>query len=296
MAKTTLKGIRVAVLAADGFEQVELTMPVAALRRAGADVRIISLRPGNIRGMNFLLRGRTIPVDDVIGNARLEDYGAVLVPGGFVNPDLLRQSALARQFVRAADQAGLPIATLCHGPEVLISAGVARGRRIASWPGIADDIRNAGGEWIDQPCVRDNNWVSARSPLDLAAFIPAMIDLFSERAPAISTKLPRQMRWVSVLARTLTYAAVPLAIAAVQQARQQGNKKARHRQSRVAWLAPGAVGMLGLAALRRLMTRPPRLAGIVSKSYRRATDADGSSRENGVPRTPGESSVQHSAT
>ncbi|HEY0711555.1 MAG TPA: type 1 glutamine amidotransferase domain-containing protein, partial [Polyangia bacterium] len=203
MAKTTLKGIRVAVLAADGFEQVELTMPVAALRRAGADVRIISLRPGNIRGMNFLLRGRKIAVDDVISNARIEDYGAVLVPGGFINPDLLRQSALARQFIRSADQAGMPIATLCHGPALLISAGIARGRRIASWPGIADDIRNAGGDWIDQAAVRDNNWISARSPLDLAAFIPGMIELFSERAPAIATKLPRRVRWVSVLTRTL---------------------------------------------------------------------------------------------
>jgi len=146
MSKKRLQGVRVAVLAADGFEQVEVTVPVRALRREGADVRIISLRPGRIRGMNFLWRGRKLPVDATVFTARPEDYGALLLPGGFVNPDLLRQSEQAREFVRKMDQLGRPIATLCHGPEVLISAGLVRGRRLTSWPGVADDIPNAGGD------------------------------------------------------------------------------------------------------------------------------------------------------
>ncbi|HEY0706734.1 MAG TPA: type 1 glutamine amidotransferase domain-containing protein [Polyangia bacterium] len=274
-----------AVLAADGFEQVELTMPVAALRRAGADVRVLSLRPGNIRGMNFLLRGKTVPVDDVIDNARLEDYGAVLVPGGFINPDLLRQSDKARQFVRAADQAGFPIATICHGPALLISAGLVRGRRVASWPGIADDVRNAGGTFTDEKTVRDNNWISARSPLDLPAFIPSMIELFAERAPVTTTKLRRPVRWGSAITRTLTYAAIPLAIAAVQQARK-GTQKARTRQQG-SWLASGLVGLIGLAAFRRLTARPPRLMGSVSKGYRRWSDLASRAPDNGVTRAQG---------
>src|SRR3954452_22113038 len=142
--RNRLKGLRVAVLAADGFEQVEVTKPVRALRRAGADVRIISLRPGRIRGVNFLWRGRKLPVDDTIFDARPEDYGALYLPGGFVNPDLLRQSERVRDFVRRFEASGRPIATMCHGPEVLISSGLVRGRRLASWPGIADDLRNAG--------------------------------------------------------------------------------------------------------------------------------------------------------
>src|SRR4051812_10733298 len=127
MSQKRLQGLRVAVLAVDGFEQVEVTIPVRALRRAGADVRIISLRPGRIRGMNFLWRGKKLPVDDTVSRARPEEYGALLLPGGFVNPDLLRQSKEALAFVRELDRLERPIATLCHGPEVLISAGIVEG-------------------------------------------------------------------------------------------------------------------------------------------------------------------------
>src|SRR5438270_5229141 len=155
MAKKRLEGVRVAVLAADGIEQVEVTLPRRALKKAGADVRIISLRPGRIRGINFIWRGRKMPVDDTVFNARPEDYGALYLPGGFVNPDLLRQSERVRDFVRQFEATGRPIATMCHGPEVLISSGLARGRRLASWPGIADDVRNAGATWDDEPVVRD---------------------------------------------------------------------------------------------------------------------------------------------
>src|SRR4051812_1310425 len=159
MSAKRLEGLRVAVLAVDGFEQVEVTVPMRALRRHGADVRIISLRPGRIRGMNFLFRGKKLPVDDTVSRARADDYGALLLPGGFVNPDLLRQSRAALDFVRRFVELDRPIATLCHGPAVLISAGVAKDRRLTSWPGIADDVRNAGASWKDAAVVRDGRWV-----------------------------------------------------------------------------------------------------------------------------------------
>src|SRR5512133_3204012 len=126
MAKP-LQGLRVAVLAADGFEQVEVTVPRAALKAAGADVRIISLRPGRIRGVNLLWRGRKLPVDDIVSNARPADYGARLLPGRVVSPDLLRQSERAKDFVRGFERLGRPIATLCHGPWMLVSSGLASG-------------------------------------------------------------------------------------------------------------------------------------------------------------------------
>src|SRR4051794_24057303 len=147
MKEKRLTGVRVAVLAADGFEQVEVTWPRRALEMAGADVRIISLRPGRLRGVNFIWRGRKVSVDDVITDARPDDYGALYLPGGFVSPDLLRQSERVRDFVRQFEATGRPIATMCHGPEVLISSGLVKGRVLASWPGIADDLRNAGATW-----------------------------------------------------------------------------------------------------------------------------------------------------
>src|SRR5689334_18247112 len=140
MKNGRLAGVRVALLAADGFEQVEVTWLRRALKMAGADVRVISLRPGRIRGINFIWRGRKVAVDDTIWNARPEDYGALYLPGGFVNPDLLRQSERVREFVRRFEATGRPIAVMCHGPEVLISSGLVKGRTLASWPGIADDV------------------------------------------------------------------------------------------------------------------------------------------------------------
>jgi protease I len=208
MRRKELAGVRVAVLAADGFEQVEVTIPVKALRKAGADVRVVSLRPGRIRGLNFMWRGKKIPVDDTVFTADPAEYSALLLPGGFINPDLLRQSEKAKQFVQAFDRVGKPIATLCHGPEVLISAGLVNGRRLASWPGIADDVRNAGGTWVDQRVVRDANWVSSRSPMDLGAFNPAMVSLFSELAPPSLVPAPRRVRWVASLIRLGSLAAL----------------------------------------------------------------------------------------
>lgn len=178
------------MLATDGFEQVEVIRPLKELIRQGARVDIVSLHRGSIRGMNSMDPGVRLRVNRTVDQARAVDYDALLIPGGFVNPDLLRQSEQARTFALAFDVAGKPIATLCHGPWVLVSAGLVRGRRLASWPGIQDDIRNAGGTWVDEPLVRDGNWVSSRSPLDLLAFERGMIELF-ESAPRRNRAIAR---------------------------------------------------------------------------------------------------------
>jgi protease I len=230
-----LQGVRVAVLAADGFEQAEVMLPMRALRRAGADVRVISLRPGRIRGMNFLWRGRKLAVDDTVANARAEDYGALLLPGGFVNPDLLRQSEQARSFVRRMEELGRPIAVICHGPELLISSGLVRGRRLTSWHGIADDVRNAGGIWVDDELVRDGTWVSSRGPQDLRPFVKGMLALFGQHAVPAVTKLQRRVHWVAQLSRVGTVAALGGAALGVRalarKARALPAVRADHRRS-----------------------------------------------------------------
>jgi protease I len=185
--KNTLRGKKVAILAGDGFEYAELAVPAAALKAAGADVEVVSLHEGRIRGMNLTEPTRTVRVDRRVDDASVDDYDGLLIVGGFVGPDFVRQDEQARSFVRAFDEASKPIATLCHGPWVLISAGCANGRRLASWPGVRDDIVNAGGIWRDEPLVRDRNWVSSRSPADLPVFVPAMIQLFAQGAEAPAT-------------------------------------------------------------------------------------------------------------
>jgi protease I len=181
--KKQLQGRRIAVLATDGFEQVEVTVPLRALRAEGAEAEIISLRDGKIVGMNVDVPGRRVRVDRTLAEADPAHYDGLLIPGGFINPDLLRQSSAARDFVRAFDKAKKPIAVICHGPWLLASAELLAGRRITSWPGIRDDLVHAGGTWLDEPVVRDGNVVSSRGPQDLRAFVRAMIDLFAGEAP-----------------------------------------------------------------------------------------------------------------
>jgi protease I len=178
-----LNGRRIAVLAADGFEKVELVVPVIALRLAGAEVDIVSLRHGRIRGVNLHEPASRVRVTKVIAEASPEEYDGLLIPGGFINPDLLRQSAAAREFVRSFDSAGKPIATLCHGPWVMASAGLLQGRTMTSWPGIRDDIVNAGATWLDEPLVRDGNLVTSRGPQDIVPFVRGIKELFAEAAP-----------------------------------------------------------------------------------------------------------------
>lgn len=182
-----LSGKKVGVLAADGFEYVELSVPCSALRLAGAEIEVISLHRGKIRGMNLTEPTRSVRVDKVVDEVTPGDYDALLVPGGFIGPDFLRQSRSAREFVQQFDASHRPIATLCHGPWVLVSAEIVRGRHLSGWPGIRDDIVHAGGIWHDDALVHDRNWVSSRGPQDLARFVPAMIDLFERGTAAVST-------------------------------------------------------------------------------------------------------------
>ena len=183
MARKNLKGIRVAVLAADGFEQVELTLPVKALRKRGAQVDIVSLRKGKIRGINFMYPGKKVAVDETVDRVRPKDFDALLIPGGFQNPDALRQDEAVLDFVREMDRLQRPIATLCHGPWVLVSAGLVSGRKLASWPGIKDDLRNAGAVWMDESGVTDERWFTSRGPQDMRHFLKGMVSLFAEHAP-----------------------------------------------------------------------------------------------------------------
>jgi protease I len=178
----TLTGRRIAVLAVDGFEKVELTVPVAALKLAGAEVDIVSLHAGRIRGVNLHEPASMVRVDKTLDRANPEEYDGLLIPGGFINPDLLRQSAEARDFVRAFDREGKPIATLCHGPWLLASARLTSGRTMTSWPGIRDDMVNAGATWLDQEVVRDGNWVTSRGPQDMVPFVAAITKLFAGAA------------------------------------------------------------------------------------------------------------------
>ncbi len=187
-----LKGRRIAALAADGFEKVELTIPLHALRAAGAEVDVVSLRRGRIRGVNLHMPASRVHVDKTVEKADPRDYDGLLLPGGFINPDLLRQSAPAREFVRAFAAADKPIASLCHGPWVLASAGLVEGRTLTSWPGIRDDLVNAGATWLDQELVKDGNLTTSRGPQDMAAFIPGILDAFAGTSPASARRAPRR--------------------------------------------------------------------------------------------------------
>jgi len=183
-----LLGRRIAVLAADGFEKVELTTPVAALRAACADVEIVSLQRGRIRGVDVGQPALRIAVDRTLDDADARDYDALLVPGGSIAPDVLRQSKAARAFAAAFDAAGKPIATLGHGACLLASAAPVSGRAVTSGPGIRDDLLRAGAIWVEQAVVRDGNWLTGRGAQDLGAFPGALVDHFAgagrdERAP-----------------------------------------------------------------------------------------------------------------
>lgn len=184
LKRNRLAGKKLAVLVADGFEMAEFTVPVNALRLAGADITVVSLRRGRIRGVNLHEPAHKIRADMTVDQANEADYDALFIPGGFINPDLLRQSAQARSFVASFERAKKPIATLCHGPWVLASAGLASGRTLTSWPGIRDDMTNAGANWLDQAVMHDGNWLTSRGPQDFAEFVPAVVDFFSGANPS----------------------------------------------------------------------------------------------------------------
>ncbi|BAU47369.1 glutamine amidotransferase [Sulfurifustis variabilis] len=173
-----LDGLRVAILVDNGFEQVELARPKQALEEAGAATSIVSPQEGKVRGWKHTEWGEHVPVDVPLPQARAEEFDALLLPGGVMNPDFLRMKPKAVEFVKAFFDAGKPVAAICHGPWTIIEAGQARGRRIASWPSLKTDLRNAGAEWVDQDVVVDGNLVSSRKPDDIPAFNREMIALF----------------------------------------------------------------------------------------------------------------------
>src|SRR3954471_3417195 len=175
-----LDGKKVAILVADGFEQVEMTKPRAALDEAGAQTSIVSPKSGQIQGMNHADKGDKFDVDITLDDARPEEFDALLIPGGLMNPDQLRSTPEAVEFTRHFFETGKPVAAICHGPWVLIDAGVVRGRKLTSWPAIKTDVRNAGGNWVDQEVVVDNGLVTSRKPDDIPAFNRKMIEEFRE--------------------------------------------------------------------------------------------------------------------
>lgn len=174
-----LRGVRVAILATDGFEQVELLEPRRALDGAGAETTVISPKRGEIRGWRFTDWGESVKVDEPLESAKPGDFDALMLPGGVMNPDKLRIEPKAVEFVKSFFGSGKPVAAICHGPWMIVEAGAARGRQIASWPSIKTDLLNAGAEWVDKEAVTDGNLVSARKPDDIPAFSRAMIELFS---------------------------------------------------------------------------------------------------------------------
>jgi protease I len=177
-----LKGRKVAVLATDGVEQVELTEPVKALKQAGAQVTIVSPTGGDIQGMNHDEKGDTIGTDKALDDARPDAFDALVLPGGVANPDKLRTMPKAVAFVRHFFDAGKPVASICHGPWTMVEADVVRGKRMTSWPSLKTDLKNAGANWVDEQVVRDGLLVTSRKPDDLPAFCREMLALFAEPA------------------------------------------------------------------------------------------------------------------
>ena len=175
-----LAGFRVAVLATDGVEESELTRPVKALKDAGAKVTIVSLKPGEIQAVRHDLdKTVKVKVDRTIGEVSADEFDAVHLPGGTVNADSLRMVPEVQAFLRAMQEAVKPIAAICHAPWELVSAGLVPGRTLTSYHTIQDDVRNAGGTWVDRAVVEDGNWVTSRQPADLPAFNRAMLFLFT---------------------------------------------------------------------------------------------------------------------
>jgi len=177
-----LQGKKVAFLAADAYEESELKKPWQALQEAGAELTLVSLEEGEITALNEqeLKPGATHPVDKVVGEARAEDYDALVLPGGVGNPDKLRADPDAVEFVRAFFEAGKPVGAICHGPWTIVEADVVRGRTLTSYPSIKTDIRNAGGRWVDEEVHVDQGLVTSRKPDDIPAFNEKLIEEIAE--------------------------------------------------------------------------------------------------------------------
>ncbi len=176
----TIEGKRIAVLATDGFEQSELEVPVEKLRAAGATVHVVSLKEGEIMGWEGKDWGRPVPVDAVLSEVTAGDYDALVLPGGQINPDLLRVEPEAIAFINAFWSAGKVIGAICHAPWLLIEAGIAEGRKMTSYPSISTDVKNAGAMWVDAEVVTDKGLVTSRKPDDLPAFCAKLVEEIAE--------------------------------------------------------------------------------------------------------------------
>ncbi len=193
-----LQGKRIAFLATDGVEQVELTEPWNAVRQAGGQPELVSIKSGQIQAVNGMDKADTFPIDKTVDQARAADYDGLVLPGGVANPDRLRMDERAVRFVRDFFEAGKPVAAICHGPWMLVEANVVRGRTLTSYPSLKTDIRNAGGNWVDQEVVTDRGLVTSRGPKDLPAFCRKLVEEFREgrhpaQAQAVAAEAASQM-------------------------------------------------------------------------------------------------------
>jgi len=182
-----LQGKRIAFLATDGFEQVELTKPWQSIQEAGAEVVLVSPKDGKIQGMNHDEKADQFAVDMSVHNASAEDFDGLVHPGGVANPDTLRMCDVSVSFIRDFFKQHKPVAAICHGPWTLIEAGVVEGRRVTSWPSLKTDLTNAGAQWVDEECVCDEGLVTSRNPDDIPAFCEKAIEEFAEGKHAEQT-------------------------------------------------------------------------------------------------------------
>jgi protease I len=181
---TDLSNLRIAVIATDGFEESELTEPVKALKEAGATVEILSLESGEIQAFRHHDKSIKVKVDKPINSVQPESYNALLLPGGALNTDTLRVEPTVQSFLQHFQSTGKPIAAICHAPWLLVSANLVRGRTLTGYHTIQDDVRNAGGNWVDREVAIDGNWVTSRQPSDIPAFNREMLKLFSQQLTA----------------------------------------------------------------------------------------------------------------
>lgn len=184
MPAGNLQGKKIAILVADGFEQIELLEPRKALDEAGATTRVVSPADKKVKGWNTKEWGNEVPVDVPLRSATAGEYDALLLPGGVMNPDHLRMLPEAVHFVKLFVDSGKPVAAICHGPWTLIETGGLKGRTVTSWPSLKTDLKNAGANWVDKEVVRDEQFVFSRKPDDIPAFNREMIQLFSQGAQA----------------------------------------------------------------------------------------------------------------
>ena len=189
-----LDGKRVAILVAEGFEQVELEKPMQALQEAGAEPWIVSPAEGQVQGWNHFDKADMFNVDVTLDEANADEFDALLLPGGVANPDQLRIQQKAVEFVKSFMDAGKPVAVICHGSWTLIEADAVRGRRMTSWPSLRTDLQNAGADWVDQEVVVDKGLVSSRRPSDLPAFCAKMVEEFAEGNHANRTQAQPEVR------------------------------------------------------------------------------------------------------